>query len=405
MERRCRPAGSDGIKIAVARLRTISALTFAASSAGGQAPPTIRLDKPVATHPAEWTSVIRVRELRDGRVLVLDLRDQVVKLADFTAGTALRVGAKGNGPGEYVMPTGLQPLPGDRTILFDDANSGRPLLIGPDGKPAGVFALPRGPGPMFVGVGTEVDGLGRLYRESPASDANGVSPILRVTPATGKVDTVGYTSRKATACAPAAASSSPAGERTSRAAPVGAQPFVAIEQWTVAPDGRVALVCPKPYRVSFVSTMGKRLDGPVIPHSPIKVTAAEQQAWRDARNEPVAVVSFSANGEKSAGFRKVPVPEPAEWPAVLPPFTLPHAFRRAVMFAPDGMLWIDREVAAGSPAAYDVVGPDAKLAYRVTLPLRSRIVGFGASGIYVVVTDDDDIQRLQRFRFPAMNNR
>jgi hypothetical protein len=33
------------------------------------------------------------------------------------------------------------------------------------------------------------------------------------------------------------------------------------------------------------------------------------------------------------------------------------------------------------------------------------MVGFGPGGIYAVVTDDDDLQRLQRFRFPAMNNR
>jgi hypothetical protein len=36
----------------------------------------VRLDKPAATHPAEWTDVAAVRELKDGRLVVLDAREQ-----------------------------------------------------------------------------------------------------------------------------------------------------------------------------------------------------------------------------------------------------------------------------------------------------------------------------------------
>ena len=35
----------------------------------------------------------------------------------------------------------------------------------------------------------------------------------------------------------------------------------------------------------------------------------------------------------------------------------------------------------------------------------TRLVGFGTTGVYAVHTDDGDLQRLQRFRFPAINGR
>ena len=73
--------------------------------------------------------------------------------------------------------------------------------------------------------------------------------------------------------------------------------------------------------------------------------------------------------------------------------------------APNGTLWVERPVNAGAPALYDVLSPTGSLLYRVTLPTRSRIVGFGPSGIYAVRLDEDDLEFLERFRFPSMPNR
>jgi len=137
----------------------------------------------------------------------------------------------------------------------------------------------------------------------------------------------------------------------------------------------------------------------------VAIKDAEKAEWRREQEQPVAVISVTAGGGRTTGFRKRAVTEPDEWPAMKPAFVGTPGLHRGVLFDPTGMLWVERAVAAGAPVSYDVIGRDAKPTRRVILPSRTRIVGFGTSGIYAVQLDDDDIQRLQLFRFPPMNNR
>ena len=46
---------------------------------------------------AEWTSIRGVRELRDGRVIVLDSRDYARKLVDFKTSSATMIGGLARG--------------------------------------------------------------------------------------------------------------------------------------------------------------------------------------------------------------------------------------------------------------------------------------------------------------------
>jgi hypothetical protein len=388
----------------------LAALGMAAALNQLRAQTVVRLDKPVASHPAEWTNVIAVRELSSGKVLVLDAREQVVKLVDFAAGSASMVGAKGNGPGEYIMPTGLYALPADSTLVYDEANSGRPVLIGSLGTPLGTLSSMSGDRPVpFIGAFNEFDALGRVYAAGPMSNAEGVSAIERWTRKTGRMDTVGFFSRRSEECAEGVQAAGPPAlesrARFARASSSAPTPFPAIEEWAVSADGRVAVVCAKPYHVKIRDADGRLRTGAPITYDRIRVTDAEKEAWREERGEPVAVIRMAAGGKRTASYERRPVAEPSEWPDYLPPFRMHRSLRRTVIFAPNGMLWVERAVAGGAPALYDVIGLDAKLAYRVTMPPRTRLVGFGASGVYAVHTDDDDLQRLQRFRFPPVNGR
>ena len=62
------------------------------------------LQKPAATFPEPFTQIASIRELRDGRVLILDRRDRIVLAVDFHTGKSTTVGREGTGPGEYVPP-------------------------------------------------------------------------------------------------------------------------------------------------------------------------------------------------------------------------------------------------------------------------------------------------------------
>lgn len=366
-------------------------------SAYAQAVRLVRVEVPNASHPAAWTNVTRVRELSNGKVLVLDARDQSVKLVDFQAGTAKLVGRKGNGPGEYVMPTGLLALPGDTTVLFDEANSGRPSIIGPAAVFTGDVLRLRADGPPIVNAFAFTDERGRIYRGGSVAGAMGF-PVERWSRTPLKTDTIAYYHSRE-GCGAKAKESSAGGSRGNMARRGPSAAFVATDDWAVAPDGRVAVVCPNPYAARLFAN-GKTITGRLIPYDPVPVTDAEKQEWRDAHSGPVATLRFSNDGKMTAGYEQHRIAEPAEWPLTLPPFVREPEFHRSLYFAPDGNLWIARANAAGTGSLYDVIGPDANLRLRVLLPRRSRLVGFGRTAMYVVQRDDDDIEHFQRYAIP-----
>jgi hypothetical protein len=62
------------------------------------------LAKPDAEYAEPFTQINGVRELKDGRVIVSDVREKTVQLVDLKAGSAQKIGREGSGPGEYAMP-------------------------------------------------------------------------------------------------------------------------------------------------------------------------------------------------------------------------------------------------------------------------------------------------------------
>src|ERR1041385_6566824 len=63
-------------------------------------------------------SVNAIRELRDGRVLVVETGEvSRLVLADFTTGAVTPIGRRGRGPGEYERGAGLYALAGDSTLM------------------------------------------------------------------------------------------------------------------------------------------------------------------------------------------------------------------------------------------------------------------------------------------------
>ena len=115
-------------------LLAVAALPVAAQQ------PTRTLAKPLAEHSEPFSQIAAIRELKDGRLLVVDSRDKLVQLVDLTAKTATKVGREGSGPGEYGLPTQLFALPGDSSVIFDPLNQ-RYLMVHPDGKPGASFRV------------------------------------------------------------------------------------------------------------------------------------------------------------------------------------------------------------------------------------------------------------------------
>lgn len=368
------------------------------------------LGKPDAEYAEPFTSVNGVRELRDGRVVVLDTRDKVVQLVDLKNGTARKIGREGAGPREYALPLSLHALPGDTTAVFDPLNS-RFLLVTPGGEAGEFMRLPApssagGSGGVTMVSMTPprfVDRRGRFYtlgsgiklvdgQPVPADSL----PILRIDRGTQRTDTMGYVRQPKENIQ----TSGGAGRMEVRAGM--ANPFVARDDWAVTPDGRVALVRAPEYRVDWVGP--ERATGPAIPYQRVKVSEAHKRQWRDSRRNQTAIMVTNNNGRTtttsgavgSGGFT---LPEPTDWPEYLPPFL---ASGTGVLVAPDGALWVPRtREASDQVPTYDVIDASGRVSQRVALAPRTRVVGFGTGTIYTVRTDEDDLQYLQRYRLPA----
>ena len=221
------------------------------------------LTRPEAEFAEPFTQVSGIRELPGGRVLVSDIRDKIVQLVDLGTGAASAIGREGQGPEEYLLPSGLYPLP-DGGALLQDFGNRRFLTIGPDGKIGKAVSPPQPPAPtegaarggaFFVGAlidARAADGRGNLYFQGlalpggPGGETGDSIPIMRWDRARS-VDTVAWL--------PVTEAMRPQVARTGNAVSVrigGNRAWSSQVQWGVAADGRIALVEPDPYRVTWV---------------------------------------------------------------------------------------------------------------------------------------------------------
>ena len=355
-------------------LATALAVTI---SLPGQDPPVRALGARLPPSVGPFIEIAGVRELRDERVIVLDKQDRSLHVVDLRSGNASPLGRDGDGPGEYRLPLRILALAGDSTAVYDMGNSGRFVVYAPDGKPARPIPIEyRG----SSGAAEATDAQGRLYtaeRGVRGLADRYLGKIVRWDRNTGRRDSIATMSFQLVSPLPV-----PLGPVT--------VPFWTRDQWAVAPDGRVAVVQVEPYRVTLYHPDGSRVVGPLVPVDRIRVSNGHKEEWREDWKRPRGAIIGT-----EYTFRRLPVPEPSKWPEYLPPF-MPDAVR----FASDGMLWIRRTTGAGAPATFDIIDAQGRVAAKLELPTRTRLVGFGNGTIYLARTDDQEMEYLDRYRLP-----
>lgn len=380
--------------------------------------PTKTLVKAEAEFNEPFSSLVGVRELKDGRVVVSDSRDKIVQVVDLKSQRATAVGREGSGPGEYGLPSRLFALPGDSSVLYDPLNS-RYLVVLPDGKPGATFRVGENTqtvvssgggrqmrmGGMGVGQPLATDGQGRMYFEGspivmgPDGPASADSvPIMRYDRRTNIFDTLSFLQLpKNTA---KVQSSGSANNRNISVSVGGQTPYPMRDAWTVLPNGTVAVVRASDYHVDLVTSNKQRSRGPAVAYTPVRVGDAEKAEYREAQKRSPAIgimrsVEAGAGGTttRNTATSMPPAQEPDEWPAVKPAFS-------SALASPAGEVWVARNRAAKDEIPrYDVFAANGQLVRTVLLPKQTRVVGFGSGGaVYTVRLDDDDLQYLQRFR-------
>ena len=388
-----------------------ASLVAAASPALAQNVPTRTLSKPDAEYTEPFTQIAGVRELKDGRLIVIDPRDKIVQVVDLKAGTATKLGREGSGPGEYGIPMRMMALPNDTTAITDMLNN-RLLLINPDATVGGFVDLNvpppsggRGDGRGMMMIGGSIpiaaDAKGRMYTQGSSfrmTDTGPQSvdsvPMIRWDRA-AKRDTVAWL--RVPAGANQVSSRGGRGNQSVMVRIGGGPPFNGADQMAVAPDGRIAIAHHDPYSVDFVRETGQRTRGQPIRYDRQKISEGHKQEWRDRQKSATGLqMTVDNNGRRSATVGPAgQTQDPEVWGGeYMPPF-----LQTALGFANDGYLWIQRTGPAGQPPTFDVIDRAGNLAQKVVLPKRSRLVGFGNGAVYVVRLDEDDLQYLQKYRF------
>ena len=386
-------------------LAALAALLMVAPCVAARAQAPRSLTKPDAEYSEPFTNVGGVRELSDGRLVVIDARDKTIQVVDLKAGSGTKVGREGSGPGEYALPMRLVALPGDSSGVYDMLNT-RLLVVLPNGKPGPFITLeqPATPGPgggtMRLGGATPrfSDAKGRLYWTGqpfingpdggPPKAADSV-PVLRYDRATKKTDSLAWVR------VPKNNVQASGGSNNMRVSIGTSNPFQPRDEWAVTPDGRVAVLRSPEYRVDWYGPAGKVVGTPIA-YDKIKVTERHKQLWRESRKQQVSMMVTMNNGQRSVRTGPPPAdaPDPGNWPEVLPPF-----LDQSVFPAPNGTIWVNRtREASDDTPNYDVLDTNGKVATRFELPKGTRVVGVGAGVVYVVRTDSDDLQYLQRYR-------
>jgi hypothetical protein len=357
------------------------------------------LTEPNAVFPEALSSIVGLRELSDGRVVISDRLGQAVMVLDFAAAAVDTIGRTGGGPGEYRVPGPLFPWRGDSTLMIDLGNT-RFTMIGPDGGFGVSTPLMTQDGDVMrfvMPAGTDLHGNIYFQARSFGLQTPGVTEppdsalIARWNLDSDASDTV-------------VALQTPARKMQTGGGNVAVMslPFSPQDDWAVAWDGRVAVARGAEFRVEWHGLDGAVVRGPVVSYEPVEITQADQDEWREARANPqggAVFIAVDAGGGARAtapshGARfEGPQIDDDDWPEVKPPFPA-----GAVAVTPEGNVWVRRHVRAGSPLQYDVFDEDGRLVQTVVLPERGRVVGFGNGVVFVARSDQYDLQWLERYQ-------
>lgn len=357
---------------------------------------------PAAALDEPFTSIAGAREVAPGKVVLADLSEQRLVLADL-AGNAVRdIGSRGGGPGEWRFAMGVFAGPRGSAYVADPELR-KMHVVDATGKIIRTVPFPGSDGgtsgTMMISIPRSTDAQGRFYATgrpfTPGESTQPDSvPIIRYDPTSSRTDTLAQIKNDTRV------SQTGGGSGNMRVtARVGGGPYSPVTLWQPLPDGRLAIVHPEPYRVDIVGLDGRVQRGTPVPYTPIRVGKAERDAFRAASaSAPRMAIRVGGGGATSfssnAPGGDAPAIPDSDFPATMPPFT-----GNAMLVAPNGEIWVARSRAASDKTpTYDIWSATGQLVGRATLRANSTVVGFGQGAVYVARQDpEDDLRYLERY--------
>jgi len=320
--------------------------------------------------------------LADGRLIISDARTPRVSIVD-RVGRVQTIGSPGVGDGKYAEPGGFYQGP-DGTILLLDRAGPRVLVIAPTGEFVRSFSAAQRGVQRSSEVDTDrtrLDAAGHAYfTRFTLAPAAMTADLVRLDPLTQRTEIL------AKLGLPEMHTISGGDGVTFGRSTIGSP----ADDWGVTPDGRVAVVRAKPYRLDWIAVDGTVVQGPEIPYDRVPYTDADKRAFEaKMRSQPGLSVGRTGEGASVADL-------PERYAAAKPPF-----FPDDVVVAPTGQVWVMRAMPFGAATAiYDVFDARGARVDRVQFPATSRIVGFALHALFVREGGDGTPESLREYRWP-----
>jgi hypothetical protein len=332
--------------------------------------------------PARFGTLSNAVELRDGRVMFADTRNKLFFRGDFKSGKLDTLGSRVDSlqpkaPNQYRFPGWVAHLAGD-TIALVDFSAVRTTLWNEAGRPLGVLPIKEvsGQTPVLLydtlGRGYKIDYQAILGGGEPGRAIRPDSiPVLRITVASGRVDTI------ARLAAPEYGDAT-FGEEVQQAAKV----FAPNDFFGVLPDGTAWVARGRENRVDWRSPDGAWVRGQPHAFSRVPVTQADKER---------VLAQVREQGKQFGMPQELRIVYP--FAETKPPFDF-------AMGHPAGEVWLQRPRSdERASLVYDVFDRKGSWRREIVFPQNASLSGFGAEGtVYASVSNEDGSRSLARLR-------
>jgi hypothetical protein len=306
---------------------------------------------------------------------VLAAKGDTTLVADFNASSFLVVDQFGK-----VVRTIAAPKAGDMSYL--SSSGGRTAYVDPAGRLVyrGVFPAPDT---------RNAEGL----RTTVAPDS---FPIVRADFNTRAVDTIITTRQRDGTRGNMTRNAE--GRMTSL---VLRQPYPTIDDWTMLPDGTIAIVRGSDYHIDWLAPDGTRSSSPKMPFDWLRITDAEKTRIVDSltrMNDSVAARNAARTPASATSITYLSGVVPTnEIPDYFPPLRPEGGSVRA---DPDGNLWIlpTTSASARGGLTYDVVNRKGEIFERVQLPPQCALGGLGPKGTVFIICENKRLEKRRVMR-------
>ncbi|MEP6766149.1 MAG: hypothetical protein ABJB66_17680, partial [Gemmatimonadaceae bacterium] len=388
-------------------LSAVSALSLAAQENPGQEKIPIRvLSKMVSSDTNVLLGVSGVRQLPNGNVVVNDAtRRQLIVFDSTLAKYRVIADTSSNSPNTYGLrgsSGGLIPYLADSS-LFIDYDSQAFLVIDPKGEIVRVMAPTRASDLGYIAYGTSVtagfDSKGRMiYRTAryapqsiytPTPPEMYGKPFVRYQPDSAPLLRMDFDKRSVDTIGMIKIPVQKSVSVTTRNGSIGygaVNPLPQSDEWTLLPDGTIAIVRGQDYHIDWLSADGKLTSSPKMPFDWKRISIEEKTAIIDSvkKAEADRVAKLPPN---AAPVANMPFEVPKMIFTTVEPKDLPDFYPAVrsgqVRSDLEGNVWIlpSTSMSAKDGLLYDVVNRQGEIIERVQLPKGRTLVGFGPNGL------------------------